>query len=58
MAYPRPVPETVFESSPDYGGVTGLWALSARPGDESHAAAVLSFVSGTRTLSIAGNRFY
>ena len=54
VAYPRLVPETVFESGPDYGGVTGLWALSARPGDESHAAVVLSFVSGSRTLSIAG----
>jgi hypothetical protein len=56
VAYPRPVPEAVFESGPDYGGVTGLWALSARPGDESHAAVVLSFVSGSRTLSIAGNQ--
>jgi hypothetical protein len=54
VAYPRPVPEAVFESGPDYGGVTGLWALSAWPGDESHAAVVLSFVSGSRTLSIAG----
>lgn len=54
VAYPRPVPEAVFESGPDYGGVTGLWALAARPGDDSHAAVVLSFVSGSRTLSIAG----
>ena len=54
MAWPRPVPETVFESAPDYGGVTGLWAVAARPADAEHALVVLSFVSGSRALSITG----
>lgn len=48
------MPETVFESGADYGGVTGIWAVAARPADAAHALVVLSFVSGSRALSIAG----
>lgn len=54
--YPHPVPETVFESGPDYGGVTGLWAVAARPADAAHALVVVSFVSGSRALSTAGTQ--
>lgn len=48
---PTPAPETVFQSEPDYVGVTGLWALPARPGDGADALLVLSSVSGSRALS-------
>ncbi len=44
----------MFESGPDYGGATGLWAIAARPCDAVHALVVLSFVSGSRALSITG----
>ena len=52
--YPNPVPEVVFESPPDYSGATGLWAVAARPSEAAHALVVLSFVAGSRALSIAG----
>ena len=48
---PNPAPETVLQSEPDYLGVTGLWALPARPGDAADALLVLSSVSGSRALS-------
>ena len=48
MLSPTPAPETVFQSEPDYLGVTGLWALPARPGDAADALLVLSSVSGSR----------
>lgn len=51
MLSPTPAPETVLQSEPDYLGVTGLWALPARPGDAADAVLVLSTVSGSRALS-------
>ena len=51
MLSPMPSPETVFQSEPDYLGVTGLWALPARPDDTADALLVLSSVSGSRALS-------
>ena len=48
---PTPAPETVFQSEPAYEGVTGLWALPARPGDGADALLILSSVSGSRALS-------
>ncbi len=51
MLSPTPSPETVFQSEPDYLGVTGLWALPARPADATDALLVLSSVSGSRALS-------
>ena len=51
MLSPTPAPETVYQSEPDYMGVTGLWALPARPGGAADALLVLSSVSGSRALS-------
>jgi Mono-functional DNA-alkylating methyl methanesulfonate N-term len=52
---PAGVPELVFESGPDYWGVTGVWGLPARPDAAAHALLLLSFVSGTRALSTGGS---
>ena len=51
MLSPTPSPETVFQSEPDYLGVTGLWALPALPAEATDALLVLSSVSGSRALS-------
>ena len=50
MITPNPAPEVVFESAPDYAGVTGLWSLPARPSDAVDALLLLSSVSGSRAL--------
>ena len=44
-------PEVLFESAPEYGGVTGLWSLPARLGDPAHALAVLAFTDTSRALA-------
>lgn len=44
-------PEVLFESAPEYGGVTGLWSLPARLGDAQHALAVLAFADTSRALA-------
>ena len=51
MLSPNPVLEVVFQSAPDFAGVSGLWALAACPGDAAHSLLLLSFASGSRALS-------
>ena len=51
MISPNPVLEVVYESAPNYAGLSGLWAVTARPGDVAHSLLVISFASGSRALS-------
>ena len=43
--------DCLFESSPDYAGVTGLFPVSLTPHDDISAAVIISFASGSRALT-------
>ena len=50
------VMDCLFESSPDYAGVTGLFPIAMTPHEGATTAAVIiSFASGSRALTAGGD---
>lgn len=49
------VVDTLFQSAPDYQGVTGLWAIPMTPTEVCAALIIISFASGSRAMT-AGAR--
>lgn len=49
------VVDTLFQSGPDYEGVTGLWSIPLRPAEVCSAFIIISFASGSRAMT-AGTR--
>ena len=45
------VMDCLYESPPDYAGVTGLFPVSLTSQDDATAAVVISFASGSRALT-------
>lgn len=51
MLHGSRVMDCLYESSPDYAGVTGLFPVSLNTQDDMTAAVVISFASGSRALT-------
>ena len=51
MLHGSRIMDCLFESSPDYAGVTGLFPVSLTPHDDTSSAVIISFASGSRALT-------
>lgn len=54
MLHGSRIMDCLFESSPDYAGVTGLFPVSLTPHDDTSSAVIISFASGSRALTTGG----